>query len=196
MRPKDSKKDRLPIMPEQYDRIVYLTKKDKHIKQNTKKKLLRAYGLLYCLGARVSEITDFTMEDMRYLFRHKEIILTHTKSNAIQRLFIVEEALEIVKALDFSDVDEYLFYKNKSSESMSVGGLTKLINTHLAHQLNVLYTSHSFRAGYITRIIEMTGDIKAAQELARHKDISITLKYQKVTDDRKRKVLSTVFKRK
>jgi len=45
-RPKNTKKDRLPILKEDFERIIYLTKRDKSMKSVTKKKLLRAYTIL------------------------------------------------------------------------------------------------------------------------------------------------------
>ena len=192
-RPLKSKKDRLPIMNAEYAKIVELTKRDKSIKSNTKKKLLRAYGLLYVFGARVSEITNMSIDDIQSIYSKKEFLLLETKSNKVQKLFIHEKGIDILKQLDYSDCKTNLFYKNNSQESMSVTGFTKLINRYLNKYLNVLYTSHSFRAGFITRVIEKTGDIKTAQKLARHTDISMTLRYQNVSDKRIDDVLGQIF---
>lgn len=192
-RPKNTKKDRLPIMATDYTTIVIKTKNDKSMKSVTKRKLLRAYALLYCFGARISEITNFTMEDMQFIFKNKYIILDNTKSNATQRLVINDKALEMLKELDYSDCKNALFYKPNSDEPMNVGGLEKLVNTHLSRQLNVLYTSHSFRAGYITRILEATGNPKIAQKLARHKDIITTLRYTGASEKQVSNALDKIF---
>jgi integrase len=76
---------------------------------------------------------------------------------------------------------------------MNVAGLEKLVNTHLREQLNILYTSHSFRAGYITRILEATGNPKIAQKLARHKDIITTLRYAGASDRQVNNALDKIF---
>ncbi len=192
-RPTNSKKDRLPIMEVEYTSIVHKTKHNKSMKSVTKKKLLRAYGLLYCFGARVSEIVNFTLNNLDFIYMHKYIIITDTKAKATQRLVINDKAISILKDLDYSDCKDTLFYKNNSDLSMSISGLTKLINTHLSHQLNVLYTSHSFRAGYITRILEATGNPKIAQKLARHKDIITTLRYSGASDRQINEALNKIF---
>jgi site-specific recombinase XerD len=192
-RPTNTKKDRIPIMIQEYDMIVYKASRDKTFKGTTKKKLLRAFGLLYCFGARVSEIVDFTMDDMQFIYQHKYIILTNTKSKATQRLIVNDKAIEILKALDYSDCENYLFYKNNSDEPMNISGLTKLINKYLAKYLNVLYTTHSFRAGYVTRILEATGNIRTAQKLARHKDIKTTLCYAGTSNRQIDEALEKIF---
>ena len=181
-RPKNTRKDRLPILKEDFERIIYLTKRDKSMKSVTKKKLLRAYTILYCTGARISEITNFNKEDIDFLLKNEYVILEDTKTNTMQRLEARGEALKIIESLNFNDCEDYLFYKNNSNCSMTVGGLDKLVNTHLKKQLNQLYTSHSFRAGFITRVVEATGNIRTASALARHKNINTTLMYIGTSD--------------
>jgi len=192
-RPLKSKKDRLPIMELEYTKIIQKTKNDHSMKSVTKKKLLRAYSLLYCFGARISEISSLTVTDMDSIFKNKYHILTDTKSNSTQRLVINDKALEILKGLDYSDCKDALFYKPNTIEPMRTAGLEKLVNTHLKNQLNVLYTSHSFRAGYITRILEATGNVKIAQKLARHKDIITTLRYAGASDRQLDDALDRIF---
>jgi len=192
-RPLKSKKDRLPIMERDFTRVIQLTKHDKAMKSVTKRKLLRAYTLLYCFGARISEITNLTLDDMQNIYKNKCHILTQTKSGSTQRLVVNDKALDMLKELDYSDCTAALFYKPNSSFPMRSAGLEKLVNTHLKAQLNVLYTSHSFRAGYITRILEATGNPKIAQKLARHKDIITTLKYAGASDRQVEDALDKIF---
>lgn len=52
---------------------------------------------------------------------------------------------------------------------------------------------HSFRAGFITRIAEATGNIKTAQSLARQKNIQITLKYLGTSDKQKNEAFDRIF---
>jgi integrase len=101
--------------------------------------------------------------------------------------------LTLLKELDYNDCKSAIFYRPNSTEPMKVSGLEKLVNIHLKNQLNVLYTSHSFRAGYITRILEATGNPKIAQKLARHKDIITTLKYAGASDKQVGDALDKIF---
>ena len=44
-------------------------------------------------------------------------------------------------------------------------------------------TPHSFRHYFVTTVLRSTGNLKMAQELARHKNISVTQRYAHLTDD-------------
>lgn len=201
-RPINTKKDRYPIMQEDYDNLIKSTKHDKRIDKHTRLKLLRAYTLLFHSGCRISEITSLTVSDIASIISNHNYILTKTKTNTTQMLRFTSKSIEVLKALDISDIFTYIFYKNQKDRSisndkaMSVSGLTKLINKHLALKLNELYTSHSFRSGYVTRIVETTGNITIAQKLARHRDIKTTMKYIGATPKQLDDALERVFNEK
>ena len=44
-------------------------------------------------------------------------------------------------------------------------------------------TPHSFRHYFVTRVLRSSGNLKLAQELARHKNIAVTQRYAHVSDD-------------
>lgn len=44
-------------------------------------------------------------------------------------------------------------------------------------------TPHSFRHYFVTRVLQSSGNLKLAQELARHTNISVTQRYAHLTDD-------------
>lgn len=44
-------------------------------------------------------------------------------------------------------------------------------------------TPHSFRHYFVTRVLRASGNLKLAQELARHKSIAVTQRYTHLTDD-------------
>jgi site-specific recombinase XerD len=202
-RPAGTNKDRIPIMEVEYTKIVLKTKNDKAMKSVTKRKLLRAYALLYCFGARISEIVNFTLDDLDFMLENKYIVLGEiedgegniqtTKTGRKRRLKINTKIENILRGLDMSDCTHALFYRPKSSEPMDDAGLKKLVNTHLNTQLNKFYTSHSFRAGYITRIIEATGNIATAQAIVGHKSIQTTLKYMGTSERQIDDALDKIF---
>ena len=54
-------------------------------------------------------------------------------------------------------------------------------------------TAHSFRHGVITRIIEKTGDLSAAQLIAGHADVRTTQGYIHLGDEHLREIHKEVF---
>jgi integrase len=44
-------------------------------------------------------------------------------------------------------------------------------------------TPHSFRHYFVTRVLRASGNLKLAQELARHKNIAVTQRYAHLSDD-------------
>lgn len=198
MRPIGSTKDRQPIYKEEFEKLIELTKHDKEIQKSTKLKLIRAFTLLYFTGCRVSEIIDFTCDDIEIICRNKISSLgNNTKTKRPRALRFNEEGVRVLSKLDYSDCPEstgFLFYKNASDESMSEGAFTRLLNTYLSQKLSDLYTTHSFRAGYITRIVEATGNLETARALVGHSSIKTTIGYLSATQKQMDDALDKVFK--
>ncbi|HPC06455.1 MAG TPA: tyrosine-type recombinase/integrase, partial [Anaerolineaceae bacterium] len=44
-------------------------------------------------------------------------------------------------------------------------------------------TPHSFRHYFVTRVLQTSGNLKLAQELARHKNIAVTQRYAHLSDN-------------
>lgn len=44
-------------------------------------------------------------------------------------------------------------------------------------------TPHSFRHYFVTRVLQSSGNLKLAQELARHVNIQVTTRYAHLSDD-------------
>ena len=44
-------------------------------------------------------------------------------------------------------------------------------------------TPHSFRHYFVTRVLRASGNLKLAQELARHTNIAVTQRYAHLSDD-------------
>jgi site-specific recombinase XerD len=57
-------------------------------------------------------------------------------------------------------------------------------------------TPHSFRHYFVTTVLRSTGNLKLAQELARHKNISVTQRYAHLSDDELDKGYWDVFEEK
>jgi len=44
-------------------------------------------------------------------------------------------------------------------------------------------TPHSFRHYFVTRVLKASGNLKLAQELARHRNIAVTQRYAHLSND-------------
>ena len=56
-------------------------------------------------------------------------------------------------------------------------------------------TPHSFRHYFVTRVLQASGNLKLAQELARHQNIAVTTRYAHLSDDELDKGYWNVFEK-
>jgi site-specific recombinase XerC len=57
-------------------------------------------------------------------------------------------------------------------------------------------TPHSFRHYFVTSVLQGSGNLKIAQELARHKNIQVTQRYAHLSNDELDKAYYEVFEKK
>lgn len=61
--------------------------------------------------------------------------------------------------------------------------VTEWVETILGPEAVGTITPHSFRHFFVTRVLTTTGNLKLAQNLARHKNIAVTQRYAHLSDD-------------
>lgn len=69
------------------------------------------------------------------------------------------------------------------------------VEQFLGNDLVGKITPHSFRHYFVTTVLRGTGNLKIAQELARHKNIQVTQRYTHLSDDELDKAYYDVFER-
>lgn len=69
------------------------------------------------------------------------------------------------------------------------------VEQFLGEQMVGKITPHSFRHYFVTTVLRGTGNLKVAQELARHKNIQVTQRYTHLSDDELDKAYYDVFER-
>jgi integrase/recombinase XerD len=184
MRPSGSTKDRQPISNPEFKRLIEVTQRDKALQRNTRLKMIRAFTLLRLSACRVSEIIEFSVADIDRITRTGSISLNNQNKTKKPRLLrFNQNGITMLRSLDISDTNGALFYKNASSSNMSVAVFTRELNKQIKKVLGDLYTSHSFRAGLITDILQATGNIKIAQAVAGHSSYKTTLEYIKASNE-------------
>ncbi len=183
MRPIGTSRDRQPIGGDEFKRLISITLRDKSLQYSTKQKFLRAFTLLRLTACRVSEIINFSKNDLDHILKHSNISLNNqTKTKKPRLLRFSSNGLAMIRELNVSDTNDKLFYKNGRSVSMSVAVFTRSLNKQIAKVLGELYTTHSFRAGLITDILNETGNIRIAQAVAGHSSFKTTVGYVKASN--------------
>lgn len=76
--------------------------------------------------------------------------------------------------------------KNKSKPITTATGrniVTQRVKEVLGNDEVGSITPHSFRHYFVTRVLQSTGNLKMAQELARHQNIAVTTRYAHLSND-------------
>lgn len=179
-----TKKVRKPIFKKEFD--LLMDSLDQIRTLSTRKKIQRAIVLLYVTGARVNEIANLTKTNIEQMIEENEYQLYCSKTSSI-RLIVLDDKNKQSNLLKdifaFKKLENsYLFYSNKTQRPMTVSSLTQLLNSYIEKVLGKLYTSHSFRIGYVTKIYKKK-DLKTANQAVGHTLMATTARYATVTTE-------------
>lgn len=184
-RPKGTTRAKKPILKKEFEYLLYALCRSNSLLEATKVKLEIAFTLLYLTGCRVSEIIEFHTYTLKQIVRDNEYSLTNTTKTKRSRLICFDsqgKQTHILRRLIPPD-DKYLFAKNNSDKPMSVDSLKLMMNKFIQKTLGALYSTHSFRAGYIT-IAHQTGlSLEHIRQDIGHKDIATTARYATVSNE-------------
>jgi len=183
-RPKGTTRAKKPILKKEYERLINATNRSTDIKSVTKAKLIGGFTLLYLTGCRVSEIVKLNSRDISQMIESNEFSLTNFTKTKSPRLISFDEQrlqVEFLKKLLPKEKDKFLFAKNNSNHPMSASSLTILMNKFIHSILGELYSTHSFRAGYITIAHQQGLSLEHIRQDIGHKSMSTTARYATVT---------------
>lgn len=186
MRPSGTTRAKKPIQKKEFDRLIAAAKRGIDIKHPTKHKLVRAFTLLYLTGCRISEIVNMTARDLKQMIEHNEYSLANNTKTRTPRLITFDEKRVQVQLLKeiLPVQDGYLFARNgNESTPMSTAGLKLLMNRFIHAILGELYSTHSFRAGYITTAHAIGLSLEHIREDIGHANIATTARYATVTHE-------------
>lgn len=134
------------------------------------KSLLRAMILMYYGGFRVNEVKQITNEQISQVLKTGEIDIYISKQKIKRVVYFNKNAIqELYMCLANTQKEHFLNYTGDS--------LRVLLNKFIKNILGDGYTSHGFRRGFITTIIQSSGNPKLAQYVIGHKNINTTLHY-------------------
>lgn len=195
-RPKGTTRDKKPITDVEYKKLMAHTKGDENIKENTKEKFLRAWIFLYYTGCRISELTHITVKDIRDIVnKHEFSLMNNTKTKKARLIYFSKTAIkEIQKRFEF-DLENledrcYVIRSwDKYYSRVNERAFTEQINKYIHNVLGELYSSHSFRSGIITDMLNHGINTKVVKEFIGHASTNTTLRYYKVGEKEIRKSL-------
>lgn len=156
-------------------------------------------SILFFTGLRAGELRSFTRRTLLDLIENGEVEILQTKTNAKRTVIFSENARYMLKTqlksiyavCEYEDTPLYPFQDpqgNKLIESINAG------LEPYAEKLNLKFSSHSFRAGYITQLLREV-PAQHVQELVGHADIRSTMQYNRLplSTNAKRKLLDQAY---
>ena len=184
-RPKGTTRAKKPILKKEFDRLINATNRSLELQSATKVKFVSAFTMLYLTGCRVSEIVNFNTKDVQKMISENEYSLTNktkTKKSRLINFDSNKQQIELLKKI-LPKEGRYLFARNNSNTPMSVGALTLMMNKFIHSILGELYSTHSFRAGYITTAHQLGLSLEHIRQDIGHTSISTTARYATVTNE-------------
>lgn len=171
--------------------------------KNERLRNLRDLAFFYTLadtGLRVHEACNLRRGDIDW-YEFKAVIIGKGNREAVIRFS--ERSLESLKAylsaratLDGSSGRQLtslpLFARHDRGAGQKVIAITtttgrNIVTERVRELLGVelvgKITPHSFRHYFVTRVLKASGNLKLAQELARHRNIAVTQRYAHLSDD-------------
>ncbi len=182
-RPSGTTRAKKPILKDDFNRLINATRKTGTLQAGTKAKLLRAFTLLYLTGCRISEIINFKTSDLISMCDMNEYSLTNnTKTNKSRLISFDADGIQVQMIRDILPSQEiYLFSKNNSDHPMAIDSLKLQMNNFLQRVLGQLYSTHSFRSGYVTLLHQAGESLELIREDIGHTNLSTTARYTTVT---------------
>lgn len=160
--------------------------------------------LLYGTGARISELTDLSLDDVSTLTKELPILRLKGKGNKERLVPVGSHALRAL--------DRYLVRSRPALSGKSVASSALFLNargTKLSRQsawtilqsaaeradLAGKVSPHTMRHSFATHLLENGADIRVVQELLGHASVTTTQIYTLVTVDQLREVYATAHPR-
>lgn len=160
---------------------IQKSKKPKNIQHLTWSRFKIATTILFFTGLRVSESAYVTKNMLDTLIKKGKCQIYKSKVDSYRTIFLPKKGIQFLISLK-PDIDK--IYKQPEDVlypyiETSPDKWDTLINNTLKYfteGLNI--TSHSFRIGYVTRILKHTS-VDRAQAFVGHKDIRSTMRYNR-----------------
>jgi len=196
-RPKGATLERRDIYASEFQTLLDYLQEAK-MRDRAKSNAMKAFHLLFYFGFRVSEIVDLKNHHIKKMEREKLISLGNdTKTKTPRDAYIADAHIEILKDIfqeSLLDEDDFTLISPTfhPKDYYSKGSLTRMLNRVIHKALGDQYSTHSFRAGYITSLHRADVSIKVIQEIIGHTKSTTTMRYITVSDEEKRDAVEKI----
>lgn len=195
-RPKGTTKERIDVYAVDFEKILSSLRLNDTLAIQTKDNAVKSFFLLYYFGFRVGELTKLTGKDLRHMVKKRVISLANnTKTKSSREAYISYEHVGILEEVFSKELSEDVNYSiirpwGKVMSQYSPATLTRLLNSIMQDILGKQYSTHSFRAGYVTNLYEQGYDLEVRRVLIGHKNIATTARYTTVSVKKRREAVA------
>jgi len=182
-----NRRKRKPITRKEYDVLMNYFQNEYEGYNYTSITYQRIVVLLYFTGMRLNETQEITKGDITETFAYEELKVFTSKTSKYRYIPLSKEALKTIQSLYFFQEPKDIIWCGKGQTRKSKYNNINLIqqfNKHIKTALGEGYSSHSFRQGIITEMIEKGINISVIQSFIDHSDKMTTMKYYR-PDDKK-----------
>ena len=160
--------------------------------------------LLYGTGARISELTDLSLDDVSTLSKDLPILRLKGKGNKERLVPVGSHALRALERylvrsrpvlLGKSTTSSALFLNARGSKLSRQSAWTILQAAAQRADLAGKVSPHTMRHSFATHLLENGADVRVVQELLGHASVTTTQIYTLVTVDQLREVYATAHPR-
>lgn len=199
-RPLGHKKIRRDIFLEEFTAIVEYVVNDKKMKEHTRSNVIKSFYLLYFFGMRVGEIPFLTVGILKDAIKTKKLTYIQPKTKRYRVVPISDLQVGILEELFINELEEdnknYLIRswgkpRSRYNSSSLQRLLNSIIHSALSEDENYTYSTHSFRAGFVSELNENKVTIATISKLMGHTRLETTMKYLTVSDKDKREAVNT-----
>jgi integrase/recombinase XerD len=160
--------------------------------------------LLYGTGARISELTDLSLDDVSTLSKELPILRLKGKGNKERLVPVGSHALRALERYlvrsrpvlsGKSTFSSALFLNARGSKLSRQSAWTILQAAAQRADLAGKVSPHTMRHSFATHLLENGADVRVVQELLGHASVTTTQIYTLVTVDQLREVYATAHPR-
>lgn len=171
------------ISEQQYKLLLSSLRGNTSMRKVRKERLLKIFVILYNLGIRVNEVSQFTNNMLNELLDNSKLIIESHKQGSEKIVYLTQNSKKSIKKV-FDDIpynNDYVFVSERGSKRdvMEPSSMIRDVNTYLKSVFgsNTRLTSHSFRQTLISNLATSGINTKIIQNLIGHKSINTTYRY-------------------